>query len=163
MTTTFASSDFKPTSGGPKIILLDLQGTLACPPSNNPSIDKIKEVEIYHDWLIAALPDIQQSGWEVHIFTVRKDDRRDATMESIKQKTGWQPDKAWFNDLGLTGAPRVKSMLLDRLIEHCQPSALYAFESNSGSRKMFKDRKVHSRKINSRKALERALSEIGQI
>ena len=162
---TTASTDFLfiPTPGGPRIILLDLQGTLTIPPSNNPTIDNIKKLEKYKDWLIAALPNIQQTGWEVHIFTVRNDDRREATLESIEQKTGWQPDAVWFNDLRVSGARSVKSTLLTRLIEQRHPRALYAFESNDKSREMFKRRDVRCRRIDSSKALERALLEISQM
>ena len=163
MTTAPTDSPFIPTPGGSRIILLDLQGTLTIPPSNNPTIDNIKKLEKYKDWLIAALPDIQQSGWEVHIFTVRNDDRREATLESIKRETGWQPDAVWFNDLGVRGAPNVKSTLLTRLIEQRHPGALYAFESNGESREMFKRRDVRCRRIHSRKALEQALLEISQM
>lgn len=163
MTAGSTDSPFISSPGGPRIILLDLQGTLTIPPSNNPTTQNIKEKEKYKVWLIDALPDIQQSGWEVHIFTVRNDDRREATLKSIKQKTSWEPDAAWFNDLGVSGASRVKSTLLDRLIRDCQPSALYAFESNHESREMFKRRDVRCRRIDSPEALDRALLEIRQM
>ena len=42
----------------------------------------------------------------------------------------------------MDGPPKVKSRLLDRLIEQCKPAALYAFESNKETRKMFRSRKV---------------------
>lgn len=163
MTMDCTDSPFIPTPGGPKIILLDLQGTLALPPKHDPSIVHIRETETYKDYLIDALPDIQQSGWEVHIFTVRNESKREATLESITQKTGWKPDATWFNDLGVSGAPRVKSALLDRLIKRRHPGTLYAFESNPKSRQMFKQRDVHCRRIDSPKALEQALLEISQM
>lgn len=163
MITASTDSPFVPNPDGPRIILLDLQGTLAIPSSDNPTIENINEKEKYKDYLIAELSVIQQSGWEVHIFTVRNNDRREATLMSIKQKANWQPDNAWFNDLGIRGAPRVKRKLLDRLIKDCQPSALYAFESNNESRKMFKSRGVRCRPIDSPQALDRALREIGKM
>ena len=79
--TESTDSPFIPAVGGPKIILLDLQGTLAMPPKHDPTFHHIKEPETYKDWLIDKLPAIQQSGWEIHIFTVRSDSRREATLD----------------------------------------------------------------------------------
>lgn len=162
--TESTDSPFISTPGGPKIILLDLQGTLAMPPKHDPSFHHIRETETYKEWLMNKLPSIQQSGWEIHIFTVRSDSRREATLASIERKSGWKPDAAWFKHSGMTGlAPDVKSTLLNRLIKQCRPSALYAFESNSRSRKMFNERDVPCQKIASPEALEQALLKINQI
>ena len=142
-------SPFSPTPGGPKIILLDLQSTLSENFSEmgpNPKPENIRDKERYRNWLVERLKQIQVRGWEVHLFTVRYDNRRQATLESVKSKTDWQPDGDWFNDLKMDGPPKVKSRLLDRLIEQCKPAALYAFESNKETRKMFRSRKVPCRR-----------------
>ena len=88
MTNPSTDSCFVSTPGGGKIILLDLQGTLALPPRHDPPTGHIEEVETYKEWLISALPTIQEPGWEVHLFTVRNVDRREVTLQSIKVKTG---------------------------------------------------------------------------
>jgi hypothetical protein len=135
-----------------RILLLDLNETLS---SNRREVfgasgrpggygQAITEVEQYRGPLIEWLRGIQADEWEVHLFTVRLTEHRDRTLESIRRKTGWVPDNAWFNDTGVAGqeAKRVKGILLDRVLESCTPTHLYALESNVNVHSMFKRRGV---------------------
>ena len=136
---------FIPADDGPKIILLDLQSTLSAnflQMGPNPTPESIKSKEKYKLYLVDWLRQIQQLGWEVHLFTVRDADRRDATLESIQIQTDWQPDDYWFKSAETGKAPEVKAAYLDRLIPQRVPSALYAFESNDDTRRMFKKRAI---------------------
>ena len=136
---------FEPADHGPKIILLDLQSTLSANHGqmrHDPTPSRIRDEEEYKPYLVDWLRKVQQVGWEVHLFTVRSNDRQNATLESILAKTGWQPDKSWFKRAETGEAPAVKSVFLDRLIPEHNPSALYAFESNSDTRRMFTERGI---------------------
>lgn len=141
---------FSPADRGPRIILLDLQSTLSAnfrKMGTNPTQARIINEEEYKPYLVDWLRTIQRVGWIVHLFTVRNDDRRNATLESILAKTRWQPDDSWFKS-GDTGTPpEVKSAYLDRLIPKHNPSALYALESNADTRRMFKERGIRCRPI----------------
>ena len=145
-----ASTKFTPAVGGPKIILLDLQSTLSAnfrQMGTNPTAARIREDEQYRPYLVDWLRTVQQRGWEVHLFTVRRVDRRDATLESILTKTGWRPDECWFKNAGTGSPPEVKSAYLDRLIPNRNPSALYALESNDATRRMLKARGIPCQRI----------------
>ena len=113
----------------------------------NPTCANIQDKEQYKQYLVDWLRQVQKAGWEVHLFTVRHDDRRNATLESILAKTGWQPDACWFKSTEEGGPPEVKSAYLDRLIPECGPSALYALESNPETHRMFKARGIPYRRI----------------
>lgn len=155
---------FTPADNGPKIILLDLQSTLSAnflEMGPNPTPDNITQKERYKLYLVDWLRQVQQVGWEVHLFTVRSKDRRAATLESILTKTRWQPDESWFKSSETGKAPKVKSAYLDRLLPELNPSALYAFESNAATRKMFGERKISCRPISEPADLP-PLSEFGE-
>ena len=145
-----SSTVFAPTDDGPRIILLDLQSTLSAnfrQMGTNPIPVRIRDEEQYKPYLVDWLRKVQQLGWEVHLFTVRNSDRRDATLESIRSKTGWQPDESWFKSAETGKPPEVKSAFLDRLIPTRHPSALHALESNSNTRRMFKERGIRCHPI----------------
>ena len=141
---------FTPTDNGPKIILLDLQSTLSAnfrEIGSNPTPESIMKKEQYKLYLVDWLRQVQQVGWEVHLFPVRSIDRRATTLESILSKTRWQPDDSWFKRLETGKAPEVKSAYLDRMMPERIPSALYAFESNAATRKIFGARRISCRPI----------------
>ena len=141
---------FTRANNGPKIILLDLQSTLSAnflEMGPNPTPESIMKKEQYKLYLVDWLRQVQQDGWEVHLFTVRSNKRRAATLESILTKVQWQPDDYWFKSSETGKAPEVKSAYLDRLIPERNPSALYAFESNAATRKMFEERRIGCRAI----------------
>ena len=101
----------------------------------------------YKLYLVDWIRQVQQVGWEAHLFTVRSNDRLAATLESILTKADWQPDYSWFKSSETGKAPEVKSAYLDRLMPERNPSALYAFESNAATRKMFRERRISCRPI----------------
>lgn len=141
---------FMSANRGPKIILLDLQSTLSAnflEMGPNPIPESIVKKEQYKLYLVDWLRQVQKDGWEVHLFTVRRNDRQAATLESILTKVQWQPDDYWFKSSETGKAPEVKSAYLDRLIPERNPSALYALESNSATRKMFEERSISCRSI----------------
>lgn len=145
MTGKTTATAFVPTLGGPKIILLDLQSTLAEKfIGSNPKPERIHNEEQYKFYLVNWLKEVQRAGWEVHIFTVRRPDagRREATIESIRDKTGgWQPNKYWFNTDHLV-VPYAKSSYLDRLLPDRGPERLCALESQEKNKQMFRKRGV---------------------
>ena len=141
---------FTPANNGPKIILLDLQSTLSAnflEMGPNPTPDSIMKKEQYKLYLVDWLRQVQNDGWEVHLFTVRSNDRQAATLKSILTKAHWQPDDYWFKSSETGKAPEVKSAYLDRLMPERNPSALYALESNAATRKMFEERSIGCRPI----------------
>ena len=144
------ATKFIPAENGPKVILLDLQSTLSTnfrQMGTRPIAKRIRDEEEYRSYLVDWLRKVQQRGWEVHLFTVRTVDRRDATLESIRAKTGWQPDESWFKSAETGTPPEVKSAFLDRLIPERNPSALFALESNDHTRRMFKERAIRCHRV----------------
>ena len=133
-------------------ILLDLNFTLSehykklGPAFGRAFGKKILERETYRGWLVEWL---RESGLPVYLFTVRNARYRDATIRSIAEKTGWSPDDAYFNDTGMSGsfAAKVKSVLLDRVLQRVPGSYLYSFESNASTRSMLKKRNIRSVRI----------------
>lgn len=141
---------FIPAVDGPRILLLDLQSTLSAnftEMGSRPTVARIRDKERYKLYLVDWLRQVQQEGWEVHLFTVRTKDKQLASLESIQEKTGWKPDKCWFKSAETGKPPAVKAAYLDRLIPDRNPSALYAFESNTHTRRMFKERQIPCRPI----------------
>ena len=87
----------------------------------NPIPVRIRDEERYKPYLVDWLRGVQQAGWVVHLFTVRNEDRKKATLESILTKADWQPDDCWFKAEEIGGPPEVKSAYLDRLIPKLAP------------------------------------------
>ena len=134
-----------------KIILCDLNATLsrnfrdvfaAAGPLRMART--ILEVEQYRPELVEWLSEAGRHGWETHLFTVRDARWAETTLESIRSKTGWQPDNWWFNDTQIPGkeAARVKEALFDRVLVECASSGLYGLESNDAVRRMYRRRHV---------------------
>ena len=133
-------------------ILLDLNFTLSehfkkLGPAFGPAFEKkILEKETFRDWLVEWL---RESGLPVFLFTVRNARYRDATLRRIAEQTGWSPDDAYFNDTGMAGkfAAKVKSVLLDRVLQRVPANYLYSFESNPATRAMLKKRNIRTVRI----------------
>lgn len=104
----------------------------------------ILEVEQYRSELVEWLSEAGRHGWETHLFTVRAARWAEATPDSIRAKTGWQPDNWWFNDTQMPGkeAARVKEALFDRMLVECEPSGLFGLESNTAVHTMYRRRHV---------------------
>ena len=134
-----------------KVILCDLNATLS---RNWDAVFRsagrlgmaqtILAVEQYRPELVEWLSEMGRHGWETHLFTVRAAQWAEATLESIRSKTGWQPDKAWFNDTKMSNkdAARVKAALFDRVLDECEPSGLFGLESNTAVHAMYRRRNV---------------------
>lgn len=136
-----------------KAILLDLNSTFSTNwrrvgVGRHTSADRIRELEQYRAWLADWLRGIDSN---VYLFTVRPVRTREATLETIAKRVSWKPDGAYFNDTPYSGneADRVKSMLLDQFLKDTglETGELYAFESNSSARAMYKRRGVLCRPI----------------
>ena len=137
---------------GPNVVLPDLNATLS---ENTREVmtggrlapRRILEIERYRGFLVDRLR--RPEGREVHLFTVRRDIHRDATLRSIEEKTGWIPDRAWFNTMWWTGreAPRVKSALPDDVLRACVPARLYSLESNAATRRILEGRGVLTQRV----------------
>ena len=104
----------------------------------------ILEVEQYRPEPVEWLSETGRHGWETHLFTVRAAQWAEATLDSIRAKTGWQPDNWWFNETQISGkeAARVKEALFDRVLVECEPAGMFGLESNTAVHAMYRRRKV---------------------
>lgn len=124
-----------------RICLLDLNYTLV---GNQIETRRLRpfsrrmEAEEYRLDLIEAIRDDY-----VIIVTARPDHQMHQTMENIRQKTGWQPQEWYFNDIDAK-PPAFKESALKRFIfpRHGQQMGAegtfyYAVESNPRTRAMY--------------------------
>ena len=136
-------------AGDRQVILLDLNATLS---ENMRQVmfgagtfdSRIRKIERYRPWLVDWL---KKSASVIHVlqFTVRKEEFQNATIESIRAKTGWEPDRAYFNSTGIPGknAAKAKDAILDQIIsEGYVADEMFAFESNEATRRMLRRRGV---------------------
>lgn len=138
-----------------KLILCDLNATLSrnwkavFPAAGRLGMARtILEVEQYRPELVEWLSEAGRHGWETHLFTVRDAQWAEATLDSIRSKTGWQPDNAWFNDTQLSNkdAARVKEALFDRVLAQYDLASLFGLESNAAVRRMYRRHNVASQR-----------------
>ncbi|NCC03488.1 MAG: hypothetical protein EOM37_05495 [Proteobacteria bacterium] len=117
------------------IILLDLNYTLV---SN--SHEKLKpfarqiDKETYSFDLLNRIKDKT-----VILITARPKLHKDRTLQSIKYKTKWQPQDAYFNEWFLT-PPSCKKKILEKYIfpkYGANPETYVAIESNPSTRAMY--------------------------
>lgn len=115
------------------IYLLDLNYTLvANSHAKAAPFSRQIEQERYREWLVALLQPVR-----VLLVTARPERYRAATLESIRKKTGWEPEAAFFNDLGLP-PPELKERLLRERIRPAYGDGPYlALESNPATRAMY--------------------------
>lgn len=120
-----------------KIILLDLNYTLV---SNQLDTRTIRPFsarllqEQYRPELIKAI-----SGNRVILITARPAYQGRQTNENILQKTGWNPDESFYNDLNLD-PPSIKESILQRFVfpkYGADGSKFFAVESNPKTRAMY--------------------------
>lgn len=118
-----------------KIILLDLNFTLV---SNSKTKKRPFERQIEGETYRADLLE-QLRGHNIILITARPDRYKEATLASLSDKTGWQPDEAYFNEDNVW-PPASKKRALERYIfpEHGEPPGRYlAIESNPATRQMY--------------------------
>lgn len=149
MTDLFASS-----GGPPKVILLDLQMTLVA--NGHERTEEavqdyhahISKRERYRDWLVELLRDFQRQGGKVLLLTARKAYYRNTTLESIRRKTAWVPDEAFFNDAGLPAHRFKERVLLDVLFPRgLLPGEMLGLESNGATRAVYARLGIRAEKV----------------
>lgn len=127
------------------IILLDLNYTLVgnSEEKHSPFIRQI-EHETYREWLVELV-----KPYHVILMTARPDKYYQDTLDSIKAKTGWQPQQAYFNEYRLPPPAAKSRMLADYVFkEHGEdPSNFFAIESNPKTRSMYANLGIASAKI----------------
>ena len=115
------------------IYLLDLNYTLVANSDVKlkPFIEQIAQEE-YRLELIEAL-----KGQRVFLLTARPHKYKIQTLASILDKTGWQPEIAFFNEYRLPPPKAKERMLLDHVRKIAGRSPLEAIESNPKTRAMY--------------------------
>ncbi len=127
----------KQDNGKNSIYLLDLNYTLVSNQAESRLLrpfSKRMEAEEYRLDLIAALKEHY-----VIIITARPAYQAAASLENLKNKTGWQPQEAYFNDIDAE-PPAFKESALKRFVfpKHGEDSdKYYALESNPKTRAMY--------------------------
>lgn len=127
------------------IILLDLNYTLVANSNDklSPFIRQI-ENETYRQWLIDLV-----KPYHVILMTARPAKYYQDTLDSIKAKTGWLPQQAFFNEYR-SPPPAAKSRMLNDYVfkEHGNdPKNFFAIESNPKTRSMYANLGIASAKI----------------
>jgi len=120
------------------IILLDLNFTLVA--NNQPrgapltSMHRRLPAEEYRQWLVDLV-----RPHTVVLMTARPDTWKDATLASIREKTGWSPQSAWFAPAGWWNPPAIKEHLLRTEVfpVHGEEARYLAIESNPRTRTMY--------------------------
>ncbi len=117
------------------IWLLDLNYTLVANSheKRRPFARQI-EIERYRGWLVDLL-----RGETVVLITARPARYTRQTLESIARKTGWQPQAACFNDLGLPPPQLKPRILVERIFPRFgeDPSLYFGLESNPRTREAY--------------------------
>lgn len=121
------------------IILLDLNYTLVANSQDKrqPFISQIDN-ETYRSWLIKLV-----KKYHVILITARPARYKEATLRSILEKTGWQPQEAYFNTYGLP-PPEAKETILNHHILNKRKGTMLAIESNPKTRSMYEKYGIHS-------------------
>jgi hypothetical protein len=121
------------------IYLLDLNFTLVAnsDEKKSPFIRQI-EAERYRFDLIKRIKDDR-----VFLLTARPSRYYRATLESIKAKTGWLPERAFFNSYGLP-PPNAKEEMLKLILPSVHGEELFGIESNPATRAIYQRHGIKS-------------------
>jgi hypothetical protein len=114
------------------IYLLDLNGTLAA--KYEPQIKSMTERinrETYRQELVDRL-----ALERVFLVTARPATYARATMHSIGTKTGWLPERYYFNEEGLP-PPKMKPRLVKELRKEMPGEEFFAIDSNPLTRREY--------------------------
>lgn len=122
-------------------ILLDHNYTLVANSQDRrrPFTEQI-EIERYRPWLLDLI-----RPHRVILVTARPKQHRAQTLASIQEKTGWQPDEAYFNgEMGGPARPHLhkRAVLRHLLANGYDVAGLIAIESNPATRKMYHEHGV---------------------
>lgn len=125
------------------IILLDLNYTLVenSDEKQKPFIKQI-EAEQYRAWLVDLV-----KQHHVILMTARPANYQAATIDSIEEKTGWQPDESYFNAHGLTPPLAKERMLKEHILPKYADTEMLAIESNPATRAMYSRYGIRSVKV----------------
>lgn len=99
----------------------------------SPYIRQI-EKETYREWLVDFL-----KNEYVILITARGERYKEASLESIKLKTGWQPQEAYFNEINASPPECKEHLLLNYIFpQHGKDAKEYfGIESNPKTRDMY--------------------------
>lgn len=127
------------------IILLDLNYTLVgnSTEKRSPFIRQI-EHETYREWLVGLV-----KPFHVILMTARPAKYYQDTLDGIMEKTGWNPQQAYFNEYNLR-PPAAKSKMMKEhvFVEHGEdPTNYFAIESNPLTRGMYRNLGIASAHI----------------
>ncbi|HPA16142.1 MAG TPA: hypothetical protein PLU30_00245 [Verrucomicrobiae bacterium] len=120
------------------IILLDLNYTLvANSPKRGitpPPMAVRLRTERYRQWLVELV-----RPHPVILITARPNRWREPTLARIFQETAWQPQEAFFAELGFGGPPGIKRRILMAHVfpRHGRNAHYLAIESNPRTRAMY--------------------------
>ena len=116
------------------IILLDLNYTLVSNSLTKKSpFTKQIEAEEYRGWMIELV-----KPYTTILITARPQKHRNQTLQSILDKTGWQPQDAYFNAYNLRPPQAKEKMLLEIIFpSYGRESPYLAIESNPRTRTMY--------------------------
>jgi len=125
------------------IILLDLNYTLVenSEEKHKPFVKQI-EAERYRAWLVKLI-----KSHPVILMTARPAQYSAATLASIQEKTGWQPNEALFNCYGLMPPLAKERMLKEHVLPKYANAEMLAIESNPATRAMYSRYGIRSVKI----------------
>lgn len=117
------------------IILLDLQYTLVANSKEAPFPFEAWALpgERYREWLV----DLMRPEY-VCLITIRGEEFREGSLRSIAEKTGWQPEEAYFSPF-IQRAPQHKNRILveDIFPRHGRERDYLALESNDATQAMY--------------------------
>lgn len=121
------------------IYLLDLNYTLV---ENSTQKRSPFIAQIAGEQYRRALIDRLQSE-RVFLLTARLSKYREATLASIKVKTGWLPERAFFNSYGLP-PPDAKQEMLKAILPEFPGEVFFGIESNPRTRVMYAKHGINS-------------------
>lgn len=125
------------------IILLDLNYTLVeNSDEKHKPFSKQIEAERYRSWLINLI-----KPHHVILMTARPAIHYGPTIASIEDKTGWQPDEAYFNKYGLAPPLAKERMLNEYVLPKYGKDKFLAIESNPQTRAMYARYNIRSVKV----------------
>ena len=125
------------------IILLDLNYTLVenSDDKRRPFSKQI-EAEQYRRWLVELI-----KPHHVIMMTARPAMHQRITLASIKAKTGWMPQEAYFNVYGLAPPLAKERMLAEHVLPKHGGATFLAIESNPRTQAMYARYGIRSVKI----------------
>lgn len=125
------------------IILLDLNFTLVenSDAKLSPFIRQIVG-ERYRQWLVELI-----KPYHVILMTARPAKYHVPTLESIKVKTGWQPQEAHFNQYNQRPPEAKQIMLRDHVLPSHGEGPYLAIESNPATSAMYRNYGIGSFKV----------------